>query len=170
MSTDIAQPTRQAIAAKDRSLPGRVTGRLLVAINAMVWQAASRKEAAVIAKMTDHSLRQALKRRHVMDRYLQECEVLRLSGRAKRLHRLEQIAGMDRNLNASVAAIKVAEQLADDLADGRARGSVTMPGLIIQVINAPAVPCERVTRIDVKPEAPMPALDDPTVFRSPWQR
>jgi hypothetical protein len=103
-TTAFAQPTRQAIAAKDRSLPGRVTGRLKRAVDAMVWQAASRKEAAEMAGMTDHSLRAALKRPHVMAHYLAECEVLRLSGRAKRLHRLEEIAASDKNLNASVAA------------------------------------------------------------------
>jgi hypothetical protein len=83
MTTDLT-PSRQKLAARDRSLPLKVTGRLKVAIEAMVWQAASRKDAAAIAGMTDHSLRQALRRSHVMHHYLRECEVLRQSGKAKR--------------------------------------------------------------------------------------
>jgi len=98
----------------------------------MVWQAASRKEAAAMAGMTDHSLRQAMKRPHVMQYYLSECEVLRLSGRAKRLHRLEELAGQDSNRNAAVAAIKVAEQIVDER---HAAGphAVTQPGLVIVI-------------------------------------
>jgi hypothetical protein len=131
-TTDVSQPTRQAIAARNRSLPGKVTGRLKRAIDAMVWQAASRKEAAAMAGMTDHSLRQAMKRPHVMQYYLSECEVLRLSGRAKRLHRLEELAGQDSNRNAAVAAIKVAEQIVDER---HAAGphAVTQPGLVIVI-------------------------------------
>jgi hypothetical protein len=138
MSTEPTQPTRQAIAAQNRSLPGRVTGRLLVAVNAMVWQAASRKEAAEMAGMSDHSLRAALKRRHVMDHYLSECEVLRLSGRAKRLHRLEQLAMQDTNKNAAVAAIKTAEGLGDE-ADARPGGrtGALQPGLQILIYSPP---------------------------------
>src|SRR5262249_40548519 len=74
--------TRQAIAARDRSLPGRVTGKLYRAIDAMVWAGSSRKEAAQMAGLSDHGLRQALRRPHVLAFYLSECEVLRLSGRA----------------------------------------------------------------------------------------
>jgi hypothetical protein len=123
-------PSRQKLAARDRSLPLKVTGRLKVAIEAMVWQAASRKDAAAIAGMTDHSLRQALRRSHVMHHYLRECEVLRQSGKAKRLHRLEEIAASDKNQNAAVAAIKAAEQL-EEQAQIHARGMQAAPGLVI---------------------------------------
>jgi hypothetical protein len=123
-------PSRQKLAARDRSLPGKVTGRLRTAIDAMVWQAANRKDAAAIAGMTDHSLRQALRRSHVMHHYLRECEVLRQSGKAKRLHRLEEIAASDKNQNAAVAAIKAAEQL-EEQAQIHARGMQAAPGLVI---------------------------------------
>jgi hypothetical protein len=156
-TTDVSQPTRQAIAARNRSLPGKVTGRLKRAIDAMVWQAASRKEAAAMAGMTDHSLRQAMKRPHVMQYYLSECEVLRLSGRAKRLHRLEELAGQDSNRNAAVAAIKVAEQIVDER---HAAGphAVTQPGLVI-VITPKDVPRPLGPTIDTQLER-VPPTDD----------
>jgi hypothetical protein len=176
MSTDLAQPTRQAIAARGRSLPGKVTGRLLTAVSAMVWQAASRPEAARLAGMTDHSLRQALRRRHVMNYYLQECEVLRLSGRAKRIQRLDEIAASDRNLNASVAAIKAAEQLGED-AGGRVGGfQQQAPGLVVVVQGMPPAPVIDVTPVEAAPEPPRTlwvnsSPDEPVsdpVFRVPW--
>jgi hypothetical protein len=43
-----------------------------------------------------------------MKHYLAECEMLRLSGRAKRLHRLDALAQQNDNKNAAVAAIKTA--------------------------------------------------------------
>jgi hypothetical protein len=79
--------------------------------------------------------------------------VLRLSGRAKRPHRLEEIAGMDRNLNASVAAIKAAEQLADEPARS-GQGAITMPGLVIIVTKSAPAPSPV---IDV---TPAPAAED----------
>ena len=148
-------PSRQKLAAQDRSLPNKVTGRLRRAVDAMVWQAASRKEAAELAGMTDHSLRQALRRPHVMHHYLRECEVLRLSGRAKRLHRLEEIAANDRNQNAAVAAIKAAEGL-EDQAQAHGRGVPSTPGLIV-VIEGNA----RVERrpIDVTPSPTLAGIE-----------
>ena len=130
--------SRQAIAARDRSRPGKVSGRLKRVLDAMVWEAASRKDAAQTAGMSDHSVRQALKRPHVMAYYNSECEVLRLSGRAKRLHRLDELASQDANKNAAVAAIKVAEGIADEQAM-RAPGMQRAPGVVI-VIQQPAPP------------------------------
>jgi hypothetical protein len=49
MSTENYAPvTRQAIAARDRSLPGKVTGRLKRVLDAMVWEAASPRRARAI--------------------------------------------------------------------------------------------------------------------------
>jgi hypothetical protein len=127
--------SRQAIVARNRSLPGKVTGKLHRAIEAMVWEGASRKEAAERAGLSDHGLRQALRRPHVLARYRAECEVLRASGRAKRLHRLEALAEQDENRNAAVAAIKAAEQLGDEQAGPGIRQQV--PGFVIVVQNVP---------------------------------
>ena len=142
-------PTRQAIAAQNRSLPGRVTGKLYKAVEAMVWEGASRKQAAKAASLSDHGLRQALRRPHVLAFYLAECEVLRTSGKAKRLHRLEELALQDENRNAAVAAIKVAEQIVDDPV--KRVGAVASPGVVIRVIKVSAVPAEPSSFVDVRP-------------------
>jgi len=165
----VVAPTRQAVAARNRSLPGRVTGKLHKAIDAMVWEGASRKEAAKAAGLSDHGLRQALRRPHVLAHYRAECEVLRTSGRAKRLHRLEQLAEQDENRNAAVAAIKAAEQIGDDAAGG-ARAAAFGPGVTIQIVTAaPAEERQRLT-IDAGPNA----LPDESATElengSPWFR
>jgi hypothetical protein len=154
---DEPQPNRQALAARDRSRPGKITGRLRAAIEAMVWDGASRAEAALVAGMTDHSVRAALKKSHVLAYYRAECEVLRESGRAKRLHRLEELAAQDENKNAAVAAIKVAEQLGED-ENVRRAGVTVMPGLVIRLISgSPASPVAR----DITPrELPAPTVID----------
>jgi hypothetical protein len=68
-----------------------------------------------------------------MAHYLAECEVLRLSARSKRLHRLEELASQDGNKNAAVAAIKAAEGIIDDAhAPGRAP-LLMQPGITIVI-------------------------------------
>ena len=144
-------PTRQSIAAQNRSLPGRVTGKLYKAIEAMVWEGASRKDAAKAACLSDHGLRQALRRPHVLAHYRAECEVLRTSGRAKELHRLEQLAEQDESRNAAVAAIKAAEQIGDEAASGP-RGVGSSPGVVIRIVNIAATPAARqLVTIDALP-------------------
>jgi hypothetical protein len=152
---------------------------LLVAVNAMVWQAASRAQAAEMAGMSDHSLRAALKRPHVMNHYLHECEVLRLSGRAKRLHRLEELAMQDVNKNAAVNAIKAAEGLGDE-ADARPGGRTALaPGLVIQIVGDATIktPAQTINAEPALIEAPFNAPSKPdraedrsaadSVFRHP---
>jgi len=170
----VSSPTRQAIAAKNRSRPGKVTGRLRIALDEMVWKASSRAEAAKVAGMTDHSLREALRRPHVRRHYLDECEVLRISGRAKRLHRLEELAAQDVNRNAAVAAIKVAEGVGDE--HGVGGGMVRTPGMVIVIQPGPAPAPQVHTRtidntsvslplpIEVEPEQ---QLAYPVPYRAP---
>src|SRR5437868_3347130 len=81
-----------------------VTRKVRAAIDAMVWQGLKRSEAAQTAGMTDHSLYVALRSPHVKAHYLAECEVLRTSGRARRLHRLEAMYEQDDNKQAAVNA------------------------------------------------------------------
>jgi hypothetical protein len=50
-------PTRQSIAAKDRSGKLKVTGKLKVAIDKMLYEGSRRPDAAKTAGMTDHGLR-----------------------------------------------------------------------------------------------------------------
>jgi hypothetical protein len=163
MTTDDTLPTRQAIAVKDRSRKGMVTGKLKIAIELMVWSAARRAEAAENAGLTDHSLRAALKKPHVLRFYQEELRVLRESVRAKNFHRLDDIAEKSPNAMAKVAAIKTMEQLSDQ--ETATRGSQTLPGLQIVIVQGghtePAV-------VDVTPYPTAEIAyddDDPTIFR-----
>lgn len=122
-----------------KSKPLAVTGRLKTAIDAMVWQGLKRDEAAASANLTAHALYSALRKPHVKAYYLAECEVLRTSGRARRIHRLEEISEATSNLNASVQAIRTLDapdNANNPMGSGRS-ASVTMPGLVIQIIQQP---------------------------------
>jgi hypothetical protein len=155
MTTDAITPqSRQALAAKDRSLPNRVTGRLLRAITEMVWSGASRKQAAATAGMTDHSLRQALRRPHVIAHYRRELGILRESGRARAFHRLEELGQQDENKAAAVKACQIVlGEGDDDRASGPGRALI--PGFVIVIKDAPPAPA---SLIDITPS---PEIDEP---------
>jgi hypothetical protein len=119
MSTDLTKPTRQAAAVAGRSAPLKVTGKLKIAIETMVWSGACRADAAKVSGLTDHSLRSALKKPHVKAAYLAELEVLRLSARARAFHRLVELSEQNDNKGAAVAF-----------------GAVASPGLTIQIISS----------------------------------
>lgn len=167
------QPTRQAIAAKDRSAPSKVTGRLRAALIEMVWKGSRRADAALIAKMTDHSLRAALKKPHVKAFYLSELGALRESTRAKNFHRLDTIADSSRNDMAKVAAIKTMEAITEAEATTRA-GGVGVPGVTIRIVNvvqgasAPAHPIINVTPAEAR--LPPPVHPPEAIFRDPRSR
>jgi hypothetical protein len=108
--------TRQSQAIDGRSAPLKVTGKLRIAIEQMVWHGARRAEAAEKAGMKDHSLRAALRKAHVMAHYHAELGVLRESARARNFHRLDGIAEDSPNAMAKVAAIKVMEAISEPLA------------------------------------------------------
>jgi hypothetical protein len=80
----------------------------------MVWQGLERADAAAQSGMTDHSLREALRKPHVKAHYLELREVLRLSALAKNIHALVEIRDQKDNHTARVAAIKTLETLNDD--------------------------------------------------------
>jgi hypothetical protein len=161
MTNDLT-PTRQAIAAKERSAPLKVTGKLAKAIEQMIWFGASRAEAAEHAGLKDHSLRSALKKAHVLKHYHAELGVLRESTRAKNFHRLDAIAGESGNDMAKVAAIKTMEAISNDPIGAGAAGvggpragwaidlSDQPPGIVIRIFNPPAQQPEPKT-IDVTP-------------------
>jgi hypothetical protein len=131
--------TRQAAAIEGRSKRLTVTGKLKVAIEAMIWEALPRAEAAAKAGMADSSLRFALRKPHVLAHHNAELAALRTSLRARNAHRLNTIAQESKNHMASVAAIKTLEGLADASEQHLAAGPRQTPGLTI-VIHQPAVP------------------------------
>jgi hypothetical protein len=135
-SIKTAEPTRQALAIAGRSARNRVTGRLKVAIETMVWSGACRADAAKISGLTDHSLRAALKKPHVKAVYLAELEVLRLSARARAFHRLVELSEQDDNKGAAVAAVRTMVLEGQDEMHRGGAGMPTQPGLTIQIINS----------------------------------
>jgi hypothetical protein len=153
--TDTTTPStvsRQQLAAQDRSLPGKVTGRLKTAITAMVWDGASRKEAAQVAGLSDHGLRQALRRAHVKRFYLSELDVLRTSERARNVFALVDVRDNSSNSMSRVQAARTLEQLTEQ-AESRPRGQYQqVPGLTIVIQHGPQSPRTPPT-IDVEPVA-----------------
>lgn len=134
MSLQDTQPTRQALAAKDRSAPLRVTGKLKTAIEAMVWDGACREDAAKVAGMTDHSLRAALRKPHVKRHYLMELDVLRTSARARATFRMVELSEQDDNRAAAVTATRI---LMNEQDQEVTRGSTqAAPGLVVVIQQA----------------------------------
>jgi hypothetical protein len=141
MDTNAAIPTDDRPAKPPMlSKAGRtltVTRKVKAAIEAMVWQGLKRSEAAASAGLKDHALYVALRSPHVKMHYLAECEVLRTSGRARRIHRLEAMLEQDDNKAAVINAALALDRMEPEQAG--TRGSQSQPGLTI-VINTPAQP------------------------------
>jgi hypothetical protein len=129
----------QAIAAQDRSAPGKVTGKLKRALDAMIWQGLNRAEAANQAGMAEHSLYVALTRPHVKAYYRQQLDVLRTSERARNIHTLAEVRDQKSNQMARVQAVKALEQLADDESTARTAAYRFAPGVVIVVAQPGAV-------------------------------
>jgi hypothetical protein len=133
-----AFPTRQAAAIPGRSRRGAVTGKLKTALDLMVWENLKRKDAAAKAGLTDPSLRFAFRKPHVMAYYRAELAALRENLRARNIHRLDGIADDSKNDMARVGAIKALELITEQADErGQGRGSVTLPGLQIVIVQQP---------------------------------
>lgn len=108
-------------------------GKLRVALDLMVWEGLPRKEAAAKAGMTEHGLYKALRKPPVRAAYLAECEVLRTSGRARRIHRLEEMVEQNDNKAAVINAALALDRI-DAVEQSTARS--TTPGLTIVVVTS----------------------------------
>jgi hypothetical protein len=148
---DEIEPSRQEVAARDRSAPRQVTGKLKAALDCMVWSGSKRSEAASHAGLTDHSLRAALKKPHVLAYYRSELAALRHSEQARSVHRLTELRDQDDNKQAAVHAIKTLEQLSDNDRPGGGFGPPTQPGLVIVVMQQAAP--------QPKPDGPLITVD-----------
>jgi hypothetical protein len=133
-------PTRQAAAIEGRSRRGTVTGKLKAALDLMVWENLTRKEAAEKAGLADPSLRFAFRKPHVMAYYRAELAALRNNLRAKNVHRLDTIADKSANDMAKVAAIKTMEAIADQADEKQRPGAAMLPGLQIVIVNGTTAP------------------------------
>lgn len=127
-------PTRQAIAVIDRSAPGKVTGKLKVALQVMVWEGLKRADAATKAGMTDHGLREALRRPHVKRFYLDELDVLRTSERARNFLAMREVRDQDSNQMAKLNAAQAMDREADQSDSPAAQRQ--SPGLTIVIEGA----------------------------------
>lgn len=115
----------------------RMTRRVKAAVDAMVWNGRKRDEAAKDVGLQPDSLYRALLKPDVRAYYLAQCEVLRVSGKARRIHRLESLVEQDDNKQAAVNAIRALENLGDDAHPIASAGKSA--GVTIQIINAPGV-------------------------------
>ncbi len=108
----------------------------------MVWDGLPRSEAAIKAGLTEHGLYKALRKPPVKAALLREMEVLRLSERPRNIKRLTEIRDAADNMPA-VNAIKMLEDMGTDQ-QAKSNASVSLPGLTIQIINAPGLEAARV--------------------------
>jgi hypothetical protein len=134
------QPTRQAIAAKERSGKLTVSGNLKVAIDLMLFEGSRRADAAAAAGMTDHGLREAFKKPHVKQYYNAGLQVLRESERARNILSLVEVRdGKDHtNPMARVSAAKALEQIAEPNGPGGPGGGRNATGWAIDLSDEPA--------------------------------
>ncbi|BEV44405.1 hypothetical protein [Afipia carboxidovorans] len=130
-----AQPSRQAIQAKTASKPGRVTGKLAVAINLMIEEGTPWDKAATQAGLTVRSMRLAMQRPHVIQHIKVQREVFRAHACAGNIHRLVEMRDQDENKMAVVTAIKTLEQIGE--AATVSGGANVSPGLVIVIQNGP---------------------------------
>jgi hypothetical protein len=138
--------TPQKVQAGTRTV--RITARVRAAVEVMVWQGLKRNEAAQAVGMKDNSLYAAFRKADVRAFYLSECEVLRLSGRARRIHRLESVVEQDENKMAVVQASRTLDGMGED-----AQARATNPQsswVTIRLIAAPVAPAP--VTIEAKPE------------------
>lgn len=117
----------------ERKTPA-ISRKVQDAIRAMVWEGLKRADAAQKAGMTDHGLYVAMRSPHVKAAYLAECEVLRVSGRARRIHRLEEMVEQNDNKAAVVNAALALERLNPDDISSTSSGHST-PGVTIKIVQ-----------------------------------
>lgn len=128
------QPTTQQLAAVDKSKPGKVTGKLKVAVDAMVWEGLDYQKAATKAELTTRAVRLALERPHVKAYYNSQLDVLLTAESARNIHRLVTIRDKADNMPAVQAIDRL--QKRDETAATRT-GLAQFPGFVIHVSNAP---------------------------------
>jgi hypothetical protein len=130
------QTTRQALEAIDRSGRLKVTGKLKRAVDYML-DGSSRLDAAHRAGMSDHGLREALKRPHVKRYYLDELEVLRTGERVRNLLAAIEVRDQRENQVARMTAIRWLEGEQDQQASAATQRQAA--GITIMIETRPAV-------------------------------
>jgi len=144
-----------AAAVKAGKAPAlKVTGRLRTAIEAMVFEGATRPEAAEIAGMQDKSLRSALTKSHVLAYLNEQMEVLRTGARPKALNRIinlvdksgsdrvrldaaRYIDGMDRTVHQQGSQVNV-----------QVNNRIELPGYVIDLSAYPANGAQQIDHLE----------------------
>jgi hypothetical protein len=162
-----------ALIVKDRSgKPERISKRLKVALNMMVWpdeigRSVDWYEAARKSKITVESMRKALER-PVVRMYLRtQKEVFRAALSTQTLSRLRELGWQDENRNAAVAAIRAIEGQEE-----QARApSASEPHVTIKIVNAVnATPAPAPVTIEHEPELTDDPHDPTKQLREPYFR
>lgn len=121
----------------------RITAKVKAAVDLMVWQGLKRDEAAQRAGLKDNSLYVAFMKPDVRSYYLAQCEVLRTSGRARRLHRLEAMVEQDDNKQAVINACNALDRQENEAAAASHQGQIA--GFVINIVTPPAAPAQPLT-------------------------
>lgn len=140
--------TDVTVTEQGRAPARQISRKVATAIEAMVWQGLPRREAAQVAGLEEHSLYKAMRLPPVKAEYLAQCEVLRTSGRARRIHRLEAMVEQDDN-KAAVVNAALALDRTDESSIQSTRSSQATPGVCINIITGSQSTPERV--IEAKP-------------------
>lgn len=111
----------------------RVTGKVRVAIDSMVWDGLPRSKAAEFAGLSEHGLYKALRKPPVKAYYMAQLDILRTSERARNIHTLAEVRDQTTNQMARVQAVKALEQIDDS--EQASRGSQALPGLQIVIVQ-----------------------------------
>lgn len=127
---------RQHIAGQDRARPRKVTGKLQVALDAMVFEGLPYDEAAQKANITVRAIRMALSKQHVIAYIRQQRDVLRTSMSGRNILTLAEVRDQKQNQMARVNAVAALERMEDQTHAAGNRAST--PGLVVVVVNAPS--------------------------------
>ncbi len=129
------QPSPPAIPLKSEKIE-RVTGKVRLAIEAMIWEGLPRNQAAAKAGISEHGLYKALRKPPVKAFYMHELDVLRTSERARDIHTLNEVRDQTSNQMARVQAVKAKWQIEDG--ETGARSANSLPGLQIVIVQGNA--------------------------------
>lgn len=149
LATTTEQPlTTQQRAAKTKSKALKVTGKLKVAIDAMVWEGLDYADAGRKAELTAYAIRSALSRPHVLAYQREQLQVLRSSEYARNIRRAVEIRDAANNMPA-IHAIRYLDGENADNTSG-INGMHRSPGMTVVVVQtAPLIAPQR--QIDDKP-------------------
>lgn len=128
-------------AKNDKPKRLQIRRKLQVACDRLVYDGLPFDQAARSVGFSVQAMRKALGRPHVIAYLREQREILRASMCGANILALADVRDQVENQNARVAAVKVMEQIGETennrYGSGRS-AAVTMPGLVIQIIQQPA--------------------------------